>query len=178
MTDCPDVVIDEPNGDEIERVTDLWVRLASEQREHDSAIRSEQNRSPLREILSAHQVRGGLLVARNETSILGFVSFTVDRGMLATTRRRGTVSNLYVEPSHRGRDIGSRLLSAAERRLADRGVDEVTLEAMAENERARRFYGRAGYEPSRVTLTRSLSQIPSSPTESDPGENDTHSKDR
>ena len=157
----------EPATDEdLPTVTDLWVRLATEQREHGSHVLPEENRETIRETLAAHQVNGGLLVARLE-SVVGFSSFTVEGGTFELDATRGLLSNLYVRPAYRGEGIGTALLEATEEALEDRGVDVVALEAMAANEAALRFYRRNGYGTHRVALEAPI----------DRSENDTHSKE-
>jgi|AntRauTorckE6833_2_1112554.scaffolds.fasta_scaffold03210_3 ribosomal protein S18 acetylase RimI-like enzyme len=91
---------------------------------------------------------GGATGAR----FLGFVTFTVDETGYELDVSGGTVENLYVDPEHRGHGIGAALLAAAESELADRGVDVVSLEVLANNERAREFYDRVGYGDHRVVL--------------------------
>ncbi|MFC7231177.1 GNAT family N-acetyltransferase [Saliphagus sp. GCM10025308] len=163
-----DLVIELATSDDLEAVTECWVRLATDQRRHGSVVRSEANRETMRATLGAHQVDDGLLVARDGTRIIGFASFSVEHGALELACTRGFLSNLYVDPDYRGQGIGSALLEHVEASLADRGVDRLILEAMADNEAARRFYREAGYEPFRVGLERELDR---------PAENDTHSKD-
>ena len=160
--------IDRARADELEAITDMWVRLARGQRAYDSYVRAEDNRTAMRETLAAHQAADGLLVARLDDRPVGFVSVSIERGSLELDAVRGTLSNLYVEPAHRGQGIGSALLEAVEDAFEDRGVDVVTLEVMADNEDARRFYREHGFEPFRVTMHRSLE---------DRSENDTHSKE-
>ncbi|WP_348609355.1 GNAT family N-acetyltransferase [Halobaculum rarum] len=85
-------------------------------------------------------------------TIVGFVTFGVESGRYDLDVTRGVVYNLFVRERHRGAGVGSRLLATAESALADAGVDVVALEAMADNEDARRFYQRHGYHPHRVEL--------------------------
>ncbi|OAQ53646.1 hypothetical protein HTG_05145 [Natrinema mahii] len=153
---------------DLDALTDLWVDLARDQRRYQSAVRPEANREAMRETLGAYLVSDGLFVARLEGAIVGFVSVTVERGTLELDTTRGLLSNIYVRPAYRGQGIGTALLEAAEASLADRGVDELLLEVMADNEAARRFYRRHGYDPFRVSMARSLA---------DRDENDTHSKE-
>ena len=158
----------EPAGDEdLTTITDLWVRLADEQRAYDSHVLPEENRGTIRETLAAYRVNGGLLVARLEDETVGFASFTVEQGTFELDTTRGMLSNLYVRPDYRGEGIGTALLEATEEALEDRGVDVVALEAMAANEAALRFYRRNGYGTHRVALERTI----------DRSENDTHSKE-
>jgi ribosomal protein S18 acetylase RimI-like enzyme len=46
------------------------------------------------------------------------------------------------------------LLDAAETALVDRGADVLAIEAMADNDGARRLYRRRGYDPHRVQFER------------------------
>jgi len=156
------VTIEAPGADVAEAVTDLWVALAAGQREHGSHILAEDNRARIREQILRHAVSDTLLVAR-DGDVVGFVTVERESGSYAQDYTRGVVTNLYVRPEHRGEGVGSALLAAAEDRLRELGVDAVALEVMADNEAARRFYRRAGYEPHRVELEK-------------PVESDTHSK--
>ncbi|WP_049923434.1 GNAT family N-acetyltransferase [Halopiger djelfimassiliensis] len=165
---APELTIEPATSDELDAVTDLWVRLARGQREHGSAVRADENRESIRQILAAHQVNDTLLVARVDGTLVGFASFSVERGALELDTTRGTLSNLYVEPAARDRGVGTALLEAVETSLEASGVDVVRLEVMADNDAARRFYRRQGYDSVRVTMERSLE---------DRTENDTHSKE-
>ena len=140
-----------------DRIADLWVALAAGQRAHGSSLLAEANRSVARDAVARHVVTGGLVVARDRDDIRGFVMFAPETGSYEQDVERGIVRNLYVRPGDRGRGLGSRLLDAAEDALASEGADVVSLEAMADNEAARRFYGRAGYEEHRVELQKPLS---------------------
>ena len=159
------MIVESPDPSAADRLTDYWVALATEQRQHGSHLVAEGNRAEMRERIGRAIVSDNVRVARDEDDgIVGFVMFDVELGSLATVRTRGLVHNIYVDPDHRGEGIGSDLLAAAERELADRGVDTITLEVMAGNEAARRFYRAHGYEPHRVALEK-------------PVESDSHSKE-
>lgn len=91
-----------------------------------------------------------------DEGVLGFVMFGLETGGYEQDVTRGVVHNLYVRPAHRGRGVGSRLLAAAERELAARDADVVSLEAMMANQAAVRFYERNGYRRHRVELEKRL----------------------
>jgi ribosomal protein S18 acetylase RimI-like enzyme len=146
-----------------EALADHWVALAAEQTQYGSHVLAEENRERVREEITRHAVTDRLLVAREE-GILGFVMVTVDRGSYEMDVTQGIVENIYVAPDARDQGVGSRLLAAAEQRLASLGVDTVVLEAMADNDDARRFYRRHGYDAYRVQLEKAL-------------ESDNHSKE-
>ncbi|SEV96464.1 GNAT family N-acetyltransferase [Natrinema salifodinae] len=188
----PTIDIEPAARGDLDALADMWVRLARDQRTYGSAIRADANRETMRETLAAHQVNDGLLVARlggrgaragtatatatgTETdSIVGFVSFSIERGSLDLDTTRGLLSNIYVDPAYRDRGIGAALLEAAEDALAERGADVMLLEVMADNEAARRFYRRQGYDSFRVTMGRPLEERDD---RGDRSENDTHSKE-
>ncbi|AGB37326.1 GNAT family N-acetyltransferase [Natronococcus occultus] len=161
-------VVEPATQADLPAITELWVRLARGQRTHGSSVRAEENRETMRELLAGHLHTDGLLVARDGNSIVGFVSFSLERGTLALDATRGLISNVYVEPAYRGHGVGTALLKAAEDVLADRGAAVAVLEVLSDNEDARRFYRQREYDTYRVSMRRSLA---------DRSESDTHSKE-
>jgi ribosomal protein S18 acetylase RimI-like enzyme len=172
---------------DVDTLVDQWVDLARGQRAYDSHLAAETNRTPVREALARYVVADGVRVAREDRDdggddgdgdgddgaggegagdggLLGFVMFGPEQGDYEQTLTRGVIHNLFVVPAVRGEGVGSALLGAAERALAHTGVDAVSLEAMAANDGARRFYERHGSRPHRVELEKRLGS-------------DTHSKE-
>jgi len=152
-----------PQPAAVDVLTDYWVELASDQRQYGSRLLAAENSAAVAETIARHIVTDGLLVARENNDILGFVMYTVEDGRYIQDQQTGVIVNLYVRPASRNKAIGSTLLSAAEAELAEAGVETVTLEVLAANDDARRFYDRHDYQPHRVELAKSI-------------ENDTHSK--
>jgi len=140
-----------------EAVTDMWVALAAEQQQYDSRVLPEENRGVIRDELTRHAITDRLVVAR-DAGLVGFVMFTIDRGSYEMGVTQGIVENLYVMPDRRDEGIGSELLARAEQRLEALGAETVVLEAMADNESARRFYRRHGYGSYRVQLEKPLDE--------------------
>jgi ribosomal protein S18 acetylase RimI-like enzyme len=166
------VNVERPDTDAADGIADLWVNLAEEQRAVGSHLRAAENRDTVAENVRRAIVADGLYVAVAEAddgveaaagTVLGFVMFSAGSELLATTATRGTIENLYVRPEYRDGGIGGELIGTAEAKLASRGVDAVKLEVLADNEAARRFYRRHGYDPHRVQLEK-------------PVESDNHSK--
>ncbi|GAB3322549.1 GNAT family N-acetyltransferase [Haloplanus rallus] len=137
-------------------VADLWVALASDQRRHGSHLRAAANREPIRAAMARAAADDRLDVARDGGDIVGFVHYAVERGSLVQDLTRGVVNDLYVVPERRSEGIGTSLLDAAEATLRDRGADTVSVEALADNERAIRLYERRGYRPHRVEFEREV----------------------
>lgn len=145
-------MIEDPDPGDIDAIADLWVELAREQHEHGSHLEAEANREQIRESIGRRVVSDELLVARIDGEIVGFVMFGLEQRLYQVSTVRGIVHNLYVRPAHRDRGVGTALLEAAERGLVDAGVEAISLEALAANEAARRFYDRHGYAPHRIAL--------------------------
>jgi ribosomal protein S18 acetylase RimI-like enzyme len=152
--------------DDVDVLVEAWVTLVREQRDHGSHVRAGPSREAIRESLGRRIVADDVLVARGGNDVIGFVTLKIDRGPLELSATRGVVPYLFVAPERRDEGVGTELLDAAESRLDERGADVVSLEVMAANEDARRFYRRHGYDPHRVTMEKALSD-----------ESDTHSKD-
>lgn len=157
--------IESPDVDAVARLGDCWVTLAREQRAHGSHLSAEANRAHITENIARAIAADGIRVARADDGddidastdeILGFVMLSSGTEVFATDVTRGTIENLYVRPPYRNRGVGSDLLAAATTALESRGVDTITLDVLAANEAARRFYRRHGYEPHRVRMERSV----------------------
>lgn len=140
---------------DVDAVVDCWIDLAADQQQHGSRLEATPNRKPATDTVARHVVMGGVLVAREET-ILGFVMFHSDEGTYSQQSETGEIVNLYVRPGVRNCGIGSELLAAAEAELASDGVETVTLDVLAANEAARRFYDRHGYDPHRIEMAKQI----------------------
>lgn len=158
-----EVTIEPAETGEVDTIAELWVALASGQREYGSHLLTEPNRMIVRESIVRHAVSDSVLVARADDELVGFIMFTVQSGTYEQDVTRGVIENLYVVPERRREGIGSDLVEAAHESLAVREIDAIGLEVMAGNEEAREFYRHLGYKSHRVELER-------------PVENDTHSK--
>jgi ribosomal protein S18 acetylase RimI-like enzyme len=149
--------IETPETEAAGDIADRWVELAREQRAFGSHLYAAQNRATIREAIIRHIVADGLLVARDEQeNIVGFVMFGPESERYEQDVSQGVIRNIVVRPDHRNEGIGAELLSEAESALRDAEFDVVSLSALADNEAARRFYARKGYEPHRVELEKPL----------------------
>ncbi len=174
----PGVTIESAVLADVDALADLWVSLARGQRAYDSHLLADENRTPIRESLAQHVVGDGVVVARaagggdegsgtdgaGDGALVGFAMFGLEQGDYEQTVTRGVVHDIFVVSERRGEGIGSALLARAEEGLAGFGADVFSLEAMATNDDARRFYERHGYRTHRVELEKSA-------------QNDTHSKE-
>ena len=146
------VVVETGTADDVDAVVDRWVELAEGQRAFGSHLLTADNRAVVRDSIVRRLVADELLVARVDESIVGFVTFGVESGVYAQDTTRGVVQNIYVVPESRGDGVGSALLRSTEESLIESGAETISLEVMARNDDARRFYRRHGYRPHRVEM--------------------------
>ena len=66
------------------------------------------------------------------------------------------IEELVVAQAHQRRGIATRLMSAAHRRVLDRGITEIELNVFEFNEPALRLYSKLGYSPASRRLRRKL----------------------
>lgn len=114
-----------------------------------------------RDRLSTDEYRGWVAVAdhdgdppsETDGEPCGLILTTVDEAPPVFDRPdRLTICELYVVPSHRGTGLADDLVARARQRARDAGCGELRLEVDTDNERARAFYDRHGFEPLRHTL--------------------------
>ena len=68
----------------------------------------------------------------------------------------GVLHDIVVDPAHRGRGVGQRLLDAALAELEARGAPRVVLSTAERNEPAQRLFARAGFRRTMIEMTREL----------------------
>ena len=90
--------------------------------------------------------RGGseTLVADREGQVVGFISFGKSRHEQAG-RHEGEIYAIYVSSSYWSTGVGRSLWEAALARLRELGFVRAMVWVLAANEKAIRFYGRAGF---------------------------------
>ncbi|MEV4439234.1 GNAT family N-acetyltransferase [Streptomyces sp. NPDC049577] len=86
------------------------------------------------------------LVALGDRGPVGWVCFGPCRSEMSGPGRAGEVYALYVSPDLIGKGIGRRLLGEAHALMKSQGFKVSALWVLRDNQRARRFYERAGYQ--------------------------------
>lgn len=108
------------------------------------AVFDEQGARELwREALEAPGPGTRGVVAVEDGRLVGVIRMGHDPDELTA----GHVFSLYVDPDAQGGGVGRRLLDAAVEWFRSEGLTEATLWVFEANDRARRFYGRAGWTP-------------------------------
>ena len=106
----------------------------------------------------AHQLQSGgylHLIFEQEGAAAGFLSLRMER-QLHHAAAVAEVLELVVAPAHRGRGLGSALLSRACREAAARGCVQLEVACNRLRQDAHRFYRREGLRPFHLRFSRSL----------------------
>lgn len=85
-----------------------------------------------------------ILVAKTAGQLVGWVAFGPSRDADAP-HQAAEVWAIYVAPSHWSRGVGRLLWLHAREQLAEKGFKSISVWVLAENARAIRFYGAAGF---------------------------------
>lgn len=88
----------------------------------------------------------GFEVAEDATGIVGYAKLGPVKFPLDTERAAILLSQLYVAPDHVGAGIGAALMERGIAQARLRAKDELYLTVFIDNDRARRFYERYGFE--------------------------------
>ncbi|MFE6840971.1 GNAT family N-acetyltransferase [Streptomyces sp. NPDC057705] len=151
------VHVREMDGADIEAVSTIRVRgwqaayAGIVPRTYLDAMSVEDDAGRRRQWFSQRGRESKDLVAVGDRGPVGWICFGPCRGRLPGARRVGEVYALYVSPELIGRGIGRILLSEAHARMQDQGFEASALWVLRDNERARRFYERAGYQADGTT---------------------------
>jgi GNAT superfamily N-acetyltransferase len=89
---------------------------------------------------------------------VGFVSGRLEPPDAFRRVPEAQLGSLFVQPAHRNRGVGERLVDAFLAWARDKGAGSVTVSAFASNDSALRFYQRLGFAPLTVTLRRTTDQ--------------------
>ena len=128
-----------------------WLRLR--ERLWPDSSRDELTREQI-EILGDSERNAVLVAAGPDGQLVGFVEVALrDWAEGCTARPVGYIEGWYVEPSHRQRGVGRKLIEAAEQWVLSRGCTEMGSDAELENETSHRAHRALGYsEVIRVVL--------------------------
>ncbi|MFE9406474.1 GNAT family N-acetyltransferase [Streptomyces sp. NPDC006530] len=86
------------------------------------------------------------LVALDDRGPMGWICFGSYRGEMPGPERAGEVYALYISPDLTGQGIGRTLLGEAHAQMKGQGFETSALWVLCDNQRARHFYERAGYQ--------------------------------
>jgi ribosomal protein S18 acetylase RimI-like enzyme len=100
-----------------------------------------------------------VLVAEKNGAVIGYAYAGVEASDYMSLRGpAGVLHDVLVDPEHRGRGVGRRLLDAALAFLRSRGAPRVVLSTAARNAPAQRLFERAGFRQTMIEMTRELDE--------------------
>jgi ribosomal protein S18 acetylase RimI-like enzyme len=98
-----------------------------------------------------------VLVAEENGQVIGYAYAAVEgRDYMSLRGPAGVLYDIIVDPEHRGRGIGRRLLGATLAFLKERGAPRVVLSTADRNEPAQRLFASNGFRRTMVEMTREL----------------------
>jgi GNAT superfamily N-acetyltransferase len=173
MSDTPE--IRECREAEVDALIDLWLDFSAEMARQDPHneladidLRSAQ-REYRREALADPDARTFVAVVDADDGaadgaavadgarLVGYVTVAYESSAPVFARGdRIDVGELFVREADRGTGLADRLLDRCAEWGRERGCERVRLSVNVDNDRARAFYDRRGFEPLRVKLERSL----------------------
>jgi len=100
-----------------------------------------------------------VLVAEHEGRVVGY-TFAAMEGYDYKSLRgpAGLLHDVLVDPGHRGRGVGRRLLDETVSMLRARGARQIVLSTAERNEAAQRLFARLGFRPTMIEMTRELDE--------------------
>jgi len=98
-----------------------------------------------------------VFVAEENGGVVGYAYVGVeDRDYMSLRGPAGVLHDVVVDPAHRARGIGRKLVDAALEFLRRRGAPQVVLSTAQQNEYAQRLFAAAGFRPTMIEMTREL----------------------
>jgi ribosomal protein S18 acetylase RimI-like enzyme len=146
---------------DLDRLRPLWaaMRDAYVDLTHGQLPIYDEEESWRRRRASYARLLGGadafLLARERDGELVAYAAVNVvtTSTVFAWSERAGDLETLVVADAERGRGLGARLLQDVREELARRGVQEVVLHVLADNDRAIDFYRREGFRPYLVLMS-------------------------
>ena len=109
-------------------------------------------------MLRKAEASGAVFVAEANRIFVGFVAGWVEEtenvAETPDSNRVGYISDIFVMPEFRGRQVAPQLLERIEQHLGGFGVARIRITALAANKSARAAYERAGFAPYEIVYER------------------------
>lgn len=100
-----------------------------------------------------------VLVAEDEGRVIGYTFSAVEGYDYKSLRGPAALlHDILIDPAHRGRGVGRRLLEETLSMLRARGARQAVLSTAERNERAQRLFARLGFRRTMIEMTRELDE--------------------
>jgi GNAT superfamily N-acetyltransferase len=141
-------------------ITELWRKLADEMAARDERVAVR----PEAEILWAKWAGARLrdehscvLVAEVAGDVVGYLLGHIDEAQpIYQKRRHALISDVFVEPDHRRKGLGTKLCEAAFAFFHGHGIEHVRANALGANDLGRAFWEKQGFAGFQVKLWKPL----------------------
>ena len=145
----PGVIVRPPREGEEEALARLILRFYLFNEEFDPAwaITDKPEEAALERARAYIAGEGETLVAVVDGRIAGYLHLEVRENPMLAAKKIGVITELYVEPSMRGRGIATLLVDEAEKMLERKGVPHIAAEFPSKNYVAERFYTKKKFRP-------------------------------
>jgi len=147
-TNMEDIAIREAREDDLDQAADLIVRMKKLNGEFDPLLKvvedaKERAERYLRESIktSGHLV----LVATKGAKVLGVLRSILDDRLFYQPSKEGRITDFYILPEWRRRNLGDDMLQKATEKLKSMGAEMIVADFPARNEIASRFYTKRGF---------------------------------
>jgi ribosomal protein S18 acetylase RimI-like enzyme len=143
-----DIVVREARSEDVEQAAELIVRMKRLNGEFDplfKVVDDAQKRAVgyLRASMGVGD-RLVLVVARSE-KVLGVLRAEIKERLFYTPSKEGDITDFYILPEIRRKDVGRELIAQATQRLKTMGAEMIIAEFPAQNAIAVRFYSKRGF---------------------------------
>lgn len=143
-----DIVIREAGPEDIDQAADLIVRMKKLNGEFDPLFKVVEN---AKERASSYlgestETAGHLvLVATKGTKVLGVLRSVLETRTFYQPSQEGRITDFYILPEWRRRNLGDEMLQQASQRLKKMGAEMIVADFPARNEIASKFYTKRGF---------------------------------
>lgn len=138
---------------DLDAVASMWRSFMKDQQRYLRSVRlTKANVADTRAHLARLVPHGQVLVAEVDGAIAGYAVVVVNLPPLDTYFASATISDVWVEPAHRGQGVGRALMRAAVATIRDTGLHAVSLSVAAGNDAARALYRSLGFRPTQETM--------------------------
>lgn len=161
--------IEEYKDEYIEGVRDLLVQLeeylVSVDRDSLDTVGPEyREKMVLYDIAEVRENRGAAFVALSSGNVIGFISGVIRCYSEADhldykCPKAGVIKELVVDSAFRGRGTGKALIEKMEQYFREIGCEAISVDVFAYNEKAHRFYEKAGYHPRMITMIKTQKAV-------------------
>ncbi len=154
-----EIVVRKAEARDIEVLADYVARLKQVNEELDPMyITREDLEETAREYIekSLEDPNTVLLVAEKNGKVVGMVRATILDRVFYEPRLEGLVTDIYIHPSHRRRNIAGLLLEKLAETLRERGVELLAAEYPPGNRIAERFFEKHGFKPLLVRVYKKI----------------------